>query len=70
MHGPRVRSFYSLTYKYLSSEDTLIQLGRAVSHLSVSKDSLGWDLVTLEHRVQTTNEGQLDSDDENPPALL
>jgi len=50
---------------YTSSEDTLIKLGRAVSHLSIPKDSLGWDLVALERMVQTVKEGQPDSDDED-----
>jgi protein SHQ1 len=55
-------------------EDTLIQLGEAVSQLSISKDSIGWDLVVLEHTVQTAKAGQPDSDDEDveseKPALL
>jgi protein SHQ1 len=46
-------------------EDTLIRLGDVVSHLSISKDSTGWDLVGLEHTVQTTKERQQDSDDED-----
>ncbi|KAH9977112.1 hypothetical protein BGW80DRAFT_1435864 [Lactifluus volemus] len=48
-----------------ASEDTLIKLGRAVSCLSIQKDSLGWDLVALEIMVQTVKEGQPDSDDED-----
>jgi len=55
-------------------EDTLIHLGRVVSNLNISKDSIGWDLVVLEQAVQTTREGQPDSDDEDveseKPALL
>jgi len=46
-------------------EDTLIQLGDVVSRLSVSKDSIGWDLVELEHTVRTAKERQPDSDDED-----
>ncbi|KAI0255359.1 SHQ1 protein-domain-containing protein [Lactifluus subvellereus] len=46
-------------------EDTLVRLGRAVGRLSISKDSLGWDLVALEHTVQIAKEGQPDSDDED-----
>ena len=56
------------------SEDHLKRLGQDVSRLSMSKDSLGWDLVALEHAVQTAREGPSDSDDEEPdserPALL
>ncbi|KAH9967827.1 SHQ1-domain-containing protein [Russula dissimulans] len=55
-------------------EDALIQFGRVVSNLSISKDSIGWDLVTLEQAVQPAREGQPDSDDEDfeseKPALL
>jgi protein SHQ1 len=55
-------------------EDTLIRLGDVVSHLSISKGSIGWDLVLLEHTVQTAKEGQPDSDDEDVesqrPSLL
>jgi hypothetical protein len=36
-----------------------------ISHLSVSKDLIGWGLVDLEHTVQTTKERQQDSDDED-----
>jgi len=54
-------------------EDTLIRLGEVVSDLSISKDSIGWDLVGLEQTV-TTADGQPDSDDEDVeserPALL
>ncbi|KAI0303359.1 SHQ1 protein-domain-containing protein [Multifurca ochricompacta] len=54
-----------------ASEDTLVQLGQVVSRLSISKDSLGWDLVALESMVQIAKEGQPDSDDESErPALL
>jgi hypothetical protein len=49
----------------LFSEDTLIRLGDVVSHLSVSKNLIGWDLVELEHTVQTAKERQPDSDDED-----
>jgi hypothetical protein len=68
-----------LTLKFFGSlfrEDTLIRLGDIVSHLTVSKDSIGWDLVGLEHMVQTVKERQPDSDDEDEdieserPALL
>jgi hypothetical protein len=55
-------------------EDILSRLGEAVNHLSISKDSIGWDLVALEHTVTTAKEGQPDSDDEDVesarPALL
>lgn len=55
-------------------EDALIRLGEVVNHLSISKDSIGWDLVALEHTVTTAKEGQPDSDDEDVeserPALL
>ncbi|KAI9508836.1 SHQ1-domain-containing protein [Russula earlei] len=54
-------------------EDTLIRLGKIVSHLGISKDSIGWDLVVLEHAVQTTKESKPDSDDDvesEKPALL
>lgn len=57
-----------LTWKIFGSlfrEDTLIRLGDVISHLSVSKDSIGWDLVELEHTVQTARERQQDSDDED-----
>lgn len=66
----------SKIFIYLSifSEDHLKRLGQDVSRLSMSKDSLGWDLVALEHAVQTAREGPSDSDDEEPdserPALL
>lgn len=57
----------------LFREDTLIRLGEVVSDLSISKDSIGWDLVGLEQTVMTA-EGQPDSDDEDVeserPALL
>jgi hypothetical protein len=46
-------------------EESLIRLGNVVSHLTVSKDSIAWDLVELEHMVQTTKERQQDSDDED-----
>ena len=49
----------------LFREDTLIRLGDVISHLSISKDSIGWDLVELEHTVQTAKERQQDSDDED-----
>jgi hypothetical protein len=52
-------------FRSLFREDTLIRLGDVISHLSVSKDSIGWDLVELEHTVQTTKEPQQDSDDED-----
>ena len=62
---------------YLSmflSEDSLKRLGQDVGRLSMSKDSLGWDLVTLERTVQAAREGPSDSDDEEleseRPALL
>jgi len=59
---------------YSLREDALIQLGRVVSNLSISKDSIGWNLVVLEQAVQTTRAGQPDSDDEDfgseEPALL
>jgi len=59
---------------YSLREDALIQLGRVVSNLSISKDSIGWNLVVLEQAVQTTRVGQPDSDDEDfgseEPALL
>lgn len=42
----------------------MVRLGWAVSRLSMSKDSLGWDLVALERTVQMA-EGQPDSDDED-----
>ncbi|KAI0003212.1 SHQ1 protein-domain-containing protein [Russula compacta] len=48
-----------------AKEDTLIRLGEVLSHLSVSKDSIGWDLVALEHTVQTAKGAQPDSDDED-----
>ena len=64
-HGPACDHFIVLAYKFLSSEDTLLQLGRAVSHLSISKDSFGWDLVVLERTIQKAKEGQPDSDDEH-----
>ena len=55
-------------------EDTLIRFGEAVSHINISKDSIGWDLVALEHTVTTANDSQSDSDDEDVeserPALL
>jgi len=55
-------------------EDTLIRLGEVVSDLSISKNSIGWDLVGLEQTVTTAKEGQPDSDDEDVeserPALL
>ena len=55
-------------------EDTLIRLGEAVSHLSISKDPIRWDLLALEHTVTAAKEGQPDSDDEDVesarPALL
>ncbi|KAI9457808.1 SHQ1-domain-containing protein [Lactarius psammicola] len=49
-----------------ASEDSLKRLGQDVSRLTVSKDSLGWDLVALEREVQAAKEGQSDSDDEEP----
>jgi hypothetical protein len=61
-------NLHDFDLKFLGSlfrEDTLIRLGDVVSHLSVSKDSIGWDLVELEHTVQTTKERQQDSDDED-----
>jgi len=63
-------------FVYFFREDTLIRLGDVISILSVSKDSIGWDLVELEHAVQTAKERQQDSDDEDEnvecerPALL
>jgi len=63
----------SKIYCFLLREDTLICLGEIVSDLSISKDSIGWDLVGLEQTV-TTADGQPDSDDEDVeserPALL
>jgi hypothetical protein len=60
--------------RFFFREDTLIRLGEVVSHLGISKDSIGWDLVALEHRVTTAKEGQPDSDDDDVeserPALL
>ena len=59
-------------YCFLLREDTLIRLGEIVSDLSISKDSIGWDLVGLEQTV-TTAGGQPDSDDDDEserPALL
>jgi hypothetical protein len=53
--------FFWFTFR----EDTLIRLGDVVSHLSVSKDLIGWNLVDLEHTVQTAKERQPDSDDED-----
>jgi hypothetical protein len=49
----------------LFREDTLIRLGDVISHLSVSKNPIGWDLVELEHTVQAAKERQPDSDDED-----
>ena len=64
----------NLYYLFIFSEDRLKRLGQDVRRLSMSKDLLGWDLVALEHAVQTAKEGPSDSDDEEPdserPALL
>jgi protein SHQ1 len=69
-----VRTSKPFVYLFIISEDHLKRLGQDVSRLSMSKDSLGWDLVALERAVQTAREGPSDSDDEEPdsetPALL
>ena len=59
------RNLYLFTYLFFS-EDSLKRLGQDVSLLSMSKDSLGWDLVALERAVQAARDGQSDSDDEEP----
>ncbi len=42
-----------------------MRLGQDVSRLSISKDSIGWDLVALKRAVQIARESQSDSDDES-----
>lgn len=49
-----------------ASEDSLKRLGQDVTRLSMSKNSLNWDLVALERAVQDARESQSDSDDEQP----
>ncbi|KAI0262860.1 SHQ1-domain-containing protein [Gloeopeniophorella convolvens] len=47
-----------------AKEDTLVKLGQDVKHLIISKNSLGWDLGSLERMVQATAQEPSDSDDE------
>lgn len=48
-----------------ASEDILLQLGKQVKELTVSKSIIGWDLEELEKAIYAAQEREADSDDES-----